>query len=228
MGSFPWGPHGPETSPHAVKPNPTAAQPVGPFGGAEQGGAFPMAASGAGAGAGGPNPLLSIVVSLCMVPLVWMFWICMYPMTAAATVFTGAVAAAMLSRVLTAPDEASIAYVGGVIAGFAAAIVVSRIEYKLAENAGLRRGRHVVRLVLFGALAIPWWQGVVMNTTIGGSQTRYIFAVLTHPQFLLAQLLKPQNLVIVAVVMVGMHFLLWKAERVRAFWHRRLFWLGLK
>jgi len=223
MGSFPWGPHGPETSPHSVKPNPTAAQPVGPFGAADDGGA---PASGAG---GGPSPFLSIAVSLCMVPLVWMFWICLYPMTAAATVFTGTVAAAMLSRVLTAPDEASVAYVGGVIAGFAVAIVVSRIEYKLAENnAGLRRGRHVVRLVLLGALMVPWWQGVVMNSAIGGSQTRYIFAVLTHPQFLLSQLLKPQNLVIVAVVMVGMHFLLWKAERVRAFWHRRLFWLGLK
>src|SRR4029077_15627143 len=63
MGSFPWGPHGPEVSPHSVKPNPTAAQPVGPLGGAEQGGAFPMGGAVAGTGSGGP--LLSIAVSLC-------------------------------------------------------------------------------------------------------------------------------------------------------------------
>src|SRR5450432_3578778 len=80
MGSFPWGPHGPETSPNQVKPNPTAAQPVGPFGQAGDGNAFPTA----GPGGGGANPFLSFTVSILMVPLVWMFWICLYPLTATA------------------------------------------------------------------------------------------------------------------------------------------------
>jgi hypothetical protein len=63
---------------------------------------------------------------------------------------------------------------------------------------------------------------------LGASSTRYILAVRSHPGFLLSQLVVPRNLVIMGTVMVGMHFLLMKAERLRAFWHRRLFWLGLK
>jgi hypothetical protein len=42
------------------------------------------------------------------------------------------------------------------------------------------------------------------------------------------QLANPQNLATILVVIIAMHFLLWKAEKLRAFWHRRLFWLGLK
>jgi hypothetical protein len=163
-----------------------------------------------------------------MVPLVWMFWVCLYPLTAAAAIFAGFTAWRMLSRVLTASDEASVAQLGGVIAGLAVAAIVSRIEYKLTQNAGLKWARHVVRLVLFAALAIPWIQAIVFNAKVGNSETRYVFAVLSHPRYLLAQLANPQNLAIVAVVVVGMHFLLWKGERMRAFWHRRLFWLGLK
>ena len=167
-------------------------------------------------------------MSLIMVPLAWMFWICLYPLTAIAAIATGFMAWSMLSRVLTASDEASVAQLGGVIAGFAAAVIVSRIEYKLSQNPGLKWARHVVRLVLFAALAIPWIQAIVFNAKVGNSETRYVFAVLSHPQYLLAQLANPQNLAIVVAVVVGMHFLLWKAERLRAFWHRRLFWLGLK
>ena len=223
MGSFPWGPHGPETSPIELKPNPTPSNPVGQFGQDDSYAAQPAAASG-----GGGGPFASIAASLVMAPLVWMFWICLYPLTAAAGVFTGVLTWSLLSRVLTASDEASVAQLGGVIAGYATAIIVSRVEYKLAQNIGLRMARHAVRLLLFGALAIPWFQAVIKNTKLGGSSTRYIFAVLSHPQFMVSQLANAQNLGIVLAVMVGMHFLLWKAERLRTFWHRRLFWLGLK
>jgi hypothetical protein len=225
MGSFPWGPHGPETSPNQVKPNPTPSDPVGQFGQDDSYAAQPATGY---AGGGGGGPFLSIAASLVMAPLVWMFWICLYPMTAVAGVFAGVLSWSLLSRVLTARDVASVAPLGGVIAGYAAVIIVSRIEFKLTQNIALRQARHAVRLVLFGALAIPWFQGVIMNAKVGGSSTRYIFAVLSHPQFLLAQMANRQNLGIVLAVMVGMHFLLWKAERLRAYWHRRLFWLGLK
>ena|SRR3984957_8535084 len=224
MGSFPWGPHGPETSPHEVKPNPTAAEPVPQFGQADTYNAPPMV----GSAGGRPHPLLSITISLLMIPLVWMFWICLYPLTAAAAVFSGFAAYSMLSRVLTAADEVSVAQLGGVIAGFAAAVIVSRLEYKLTQNQSLRFARHVVRLILFGLLAIPWFQGVVKNVNIAGSSTRYIFAVLSSPKILASQLANPQNLATIFIVIILMHFLLWKAEKLRAFWHRRLFWLGLK
>jgi hypothetical protein len=224
MGSFPWGPHGPETSPNQVKPNPTAAQPVGPFGQAGDGNAFPTA----GPGGGGANPFLSFTVSILMVPLVWMFWICLYPLTATAAVFTGMLTGTLLSRVLTAADEVSVAQLGGVAAGFVVAIIVSRVEYKLAQVKVFRWTRHVLRLILFGLLALPWIQAIIFDAKVGGSTTRYIYSVLTHPQFLVSQLANPVNLATVAAVMIGMHLLLWKAERLRAFWHRRLSWLGLK
>ncbi len=224
MGSFPWGPHGPEVSPNQVKPNPTPNDPVMPFGQADSYAAVPTS----GYAGGATHPLVSFVMSLLMVPLVWMFWICLYPLTAAAAIAAGFMGWSMLSRVLTASDEASVAQLGGVIAGFAAAVIVSRVEYKLAQNAGLRWGRHAVRLMLFGVLAIPWIQAVIFNAKIGNSTTRYIFAVLSNPQILMAQLANPQNLGIVAAVMVVMHFVLWKAAGLRAFWHRRLAWLGLK
>ncbi|HEY4979626.1 MAG TPA: hypothetical protein VII25_10705 [Candidatus Acidoferrum sp.] len=85
-----------------------------------------------------------------------------------------------------------------------------------------------MRLILFGALALPWIQAIIFNSKIAGSSTRYIWAVLTHPQILVARLRNPQNLATVVAVMVGVHFLLWKAEKLRGFWHRGLFWIGLK
>jgi hypothetical protein len=224
MGSFPWGPHGPETSPNQVKPNPTAAEPVGQFG---QDASYPIQPATAGTG-GGASPFLSITASLLLIPLAWMFWVCLYPLTAAASVFTGFVTWSLLSRVLTASDEVSVAQLGGVIAGFAAAVIVSRVEYKLAQNAGLRWGRHVVRLILFGALSIPWIQAMMGDARVGGSTIRYILAVLGQPRILLAQLTDTKTLGIMVAVMVATHFLLWKAEGLRSFWHRRLFWLGLK
>lgn len=207
-----------------MKPNPTASEPVGQFGQADASAALP--ATGYAGGSGGP--FLSIAASLLMAPLVWMFWICLYPLTAAAAIFTGIMAETLLSRALTASDEASVAQFGGVIAGFAVAVIASRVEYKLAQNMGLRLGRHMVRLLLFGALALPWIQAMIGDAKVGGSSTRYIFAALSNPRFLVSQLMNPRNLAIVVTVMAGMHFLLWKANRLQAFWHRRLFWLGLK
>jgi hypothetical protein len=229
MGSYPWGPHGPETRPYDVRPNPTpqsvfpnigggdfAAAPVGAYG-------LPP---GAPTGSGGPH--VSIIASLVMLPFVWMFWICLYPLTAAVGVITTVLTSGLAMRYLSLQrDEASVALGFGIIAGFIAVAIFSRIEYRMAQNIGYRVARHAVRLVLFGVLALPWIQAMVFDVA-GGSETRYIYGALTHPRFLMAQMAIPQNLAIVAAVMVGMHFLLWKGERVRSFWHRRLMWLGLK
>ena len=130
MGSFPWGPHGPEVSSNEVKPNPTPADPVGQFGQTDDS----VAAPSAGYSGGGANPFLSIAASLILAPLVWMFWICLYPLTAGTALIVGFLTGSLLSRVLTAADEASVAQLGGVVAGFATAMVVSRVEYKLAQQ----------------------------------------------------------------------------------------------
>jgi hypothetical protein len=143
-------------------------------------------------------------------------------------VVAGVVARSSLSRVLTASDEVSVAELGGLIAGFAAAVIVSRVEYRLTRNFALRWTRHVVRLILFGVLALPLIQATVGEGRMGGSYARYIFAALSNPRALLSQLANPQNLAIVVAVVVAMHFILWKAETLRRFWHRRLSWLGLK
>ena len=225
MGSRPWGPHGPEVSPNQVKPNPTAAGNFPPLGGGAPYG-LPTAAAPAPTGSGGPH--VSIILSLIMIPFVWMFWICLYPLTAAIGFFVGALSTPVAFRLLSLQkDEANVALGIGIIVGFAAVVVMSRVEYRMAQNSGYRIVRHVVRLFLFGVLALPWIQAMVFDVA-GGSEMRYILGMLSNPRYLMMQLTRPQNSAIVVGVMVGMHFLLWQAERLRAFWHRRLMWIGLK
>ncbi|MGH9523700.1 MAG: hypothetical protein ACRD3E_14320 [Terriglobales bacterium] len=239
MGSFPWGPHGPESSPYDVRPNPTAPSTFPNIGGGgdyaapSYGGGAPYGGSSYGGGGvsmtgGGSNPLLSILLSLFMLPFVWMFWICLYPVTAAAggvaVVFTGAMAIRYLS--LQGGEASAVALLIGFAAGYAVIAVMSRIEYRLARNTGYRIGRHVVRLLLMSVLAFPWIEA--MSFDAGNSATRYVSAVFSHPDYLLGQMSRPQSMAIIAAVMVFTHFLLWKTERLRAFWHRRLMWIGLK
>lgn len=232
MGSYPWGPHGPETSPFEVKPNPTAQSTFPNIGGGD--GTFAPSYGGAYGGGGGVavtgsgGPFLSFTLSLIMLPFVWMFWICLYPLTAAAGLAAGVFTAPVAFRLMSLhSDETSVAAGVGILMGFVVIAVMSRIEYRFAQNIGYRVVRHVVRLMLFGILALPWIQAMVFDVA-GGSEMRYILGVLSHPSYLLAQMARPQNLAIVLAVMVGMHFLLWKAERLRDFWHRRLRWIGLK
>lgn len=85
-----------------------------------------------------------------------------------------------------------------------------------------------MRLILFGVFAVPWLVGFMGDASVRAASFRYIAALLSHPPYLLRQVTNPQNLLFVVAVMVGVHFLLWKADRLRAFWHRRLMWLGLK
>jgi hypothetical protein len=209
MGNYPFGPHGPETRPYDPTPNPTAASaPVPQFG---DGGQLASGQTGSG------GPFLSFAMSLLMAPLVWMFWICLYPLPAAVAFLVGFLVA----------EEANGGLGGGVIAGYAVIVIMSRVEYKLAQHSRYRASRHVVRLILFGALAIPWIQAMVFSAG-GPAEARYILTMLTSPGLMLSQLANPTSLMIVVTVIVGVHFLLVKAQPVRDFWHRRLRWLGLK
>ena len=162
-----------------------------------------------------------------MIPFVWLFWICLYPLTAATGIFAGLMVTQISARSLAA-DEGQVAAGFGVIVGFAVFVVMSRVEYKLAQNEAFRKGRHVLRLILLGVFAMPWFIGFMGDADARRASFAYIFAILAHPLLLLRQFANPVNLAIVGVVMVGMHFLLVKADRLRAFWHRRLRWIGLK
>ena len=213
MGSLPFGPHGPETRPYDPTPNPTAASaPVPQFGdGGEPAGGHASTQTGSG------GPFLSFATSLLMAPLVWMFWICLYPLPAAAGFLAGFIVA----------EYANGGLGFGFIAGYAVIAVMSRVEYRLAQHSTYRTSRHVMRLILFGALAIPWIRAMVFSEG-GSAEASYILTMLTSPRLLLSQLANPTSLAIVLTLVVGLHFLLTKAEPVRRFWHRRLRWLGLK
>lgn len=83
MGSFPYGPHGPEVSPTEVRPNPT--KPSGPVPQFQEE-SYPSPSGYAGGGGGGAfgaiiaNFLLSALFLLC----VWEVFVCLYPLTALA------------------------------------------------------------------------------------------------------------------------------------------------
>jgi hypothetical protein len=210
MDTSPFGPHGPQKRAYDPVPNPTAPSgPVPNFG--DEAAGQTSTATGSG------GPFLSLALSLLMVPLVWMFWICLYPLPAAIGLVGGWIAATLTGGGLGL----------GFVVGYAIIVFMSRVEYKLALHPRYRAWRHVLRLILFGAIAIPWIQAMVFSAG-GSAETLYIVAMLTSPSLLLPQLLIPTNLAIVAAVVVGLHFLLLKAAPVREFWHSRLRWLGLK
>jgi hypothetical protein len=149
----------------------------------------------------------------------------LYPLTALAGFVGGLIVARWSAPAF--PGDANGGMGIGIVAGYAVIVIMSRVEYKLAQQSIYRTPRHVLRLILFGALAIPWIQAMVFSAG-GPSEARYILMMLTSPRLMLLQLANPTNLMIVLTVVVGVHFLLWKAQRLRDFWHRRLRWLGLK
>jgi hypothetical protein len=219
-----WGPHGQEGSPLELTPNPT---PPGHFQniGAGQPEDFPPVASGGGSGVFGP--LTHIVLSLMMVPFVWLFWVCLYPLTAIAGVGAALLTTPLFIRLML-PDDRQAALGFGMIAGFVVFVLVSRVECRLARNRVFRGGRHVLRLALLGVFVAPWFMGFVHDAEAQRASLDYMQALLLEPRFLLQHLAVPSNLAITIGVAAGMHFLLTRAERLRDFWHRRLRWIGLK
>jgi hypothetical protein len=98
-----------------------------------------------------------------------------------------------------------------------AAAVCRFVEHHLARNTVYRISRHVIRLVLFGGLTLHIIQeatGMPMD--------------LTSVDGLRMALGIPANLGIVLAAVAGMQWLLWKGERAREFWHRRLVAVGLR
>lgn len=218
----PWGPHGPVVPPHTVTPNPTAPTPVPAF---EQPAEVAMSTL-AGEADGFGKIVSNILVSVVMMVILWMPAACLYPLTAGSGVAAAVVTMQILSRVLPA-DAGDVPLVLGVLVGAIAVAIVIRIEDRLSRSARYRLVRHGVRMVLLGMWAIPIIQ-LAMGATAPSTSTRYILSVVSSPSAMARFLTSPLNLAAWTLCLVGLHFLIWKGERARRLWHRRLAWIGLK
>jgi hypothetical protein len=215
MANLPWGPHSAEAPPHTVRPNPTAADPVPAFNQPEE--------AAAPVQGGGPLGTIAanIMISFFMLIMLWMPMTCLYPLTGAAGAAAGFMSRPLFSALLP-EDAGDLPLASAFLAGAVAILIVNRIEYRLAQSARYRSIRHVFRLVLLALLAMP-----TIQTRVDASAP-YVYAFVTSPRAVAEFLSAPANLVMWSGVVIGLHFLLWKAEPVRRFWHRRLKWIGLK
>jgi hypothetical protein len=220
--NLPWGPHGAEAPPHTVTPNPTAPSAVPTF---EQPAEVVMPTLGGGADTFG-KIVSNILVSVVMMVILWMPAACLYPLTAAAGIAAGFMTRSILAVVLPA-DAGDVPFVLGVLVGTIVVGGVIRIEDRLSGSARYRSGRHGVRMVLLAIWAIPIIQ-LAMGATAPGTSTRYILSVVSSPSAMVQFLTSPLNLGLWFASLIGLHFLIWKGERARQLWHRRLRWIGLR
>jgi hypothetical protein len=222
MSTTPFGPHGPHVPANTTTPNPTEQQTHTQIGG--EGNAPPVHVY-----QGSPGNIgiivVDFIVTLFTLIYFWPFFVCLYPLTG-----TAVAAATLIARPLIAhslqPDEESVLF--GLLLILAAVVVaiMIRVEYRLAQFFAFRLARHVVRLMLFALIAGPtilWLQPSVEATF-----TVFLLGFLAQPSLFVCFLMNPVNAGIVAALAVGLHFLLWKADRVRNFWHARLRRIGLK
>lgn len=153
------------------------------------------------------------IFNLIAVGALWPVWVCLYPLSALTGALTFFYAYPFLLRFV--PRSLLVGEsLPVLIVGFGAAAVVlwnvSRFEHILAANQGFRIARQMVRLPLFGLLAI-----LAIEKAHG---VRYNLA---WP--LVSRILSiPQYLAIVIGAMVAAHFILWNWKSAREFWHRRL------
>lgn len=153
--------------------------------------------------------------------MLWPLYVALYPIAGLAA-GAAMIAAILLLQGVLPPQPGMpfnvFVWLIALAASGAAAVVVTRfVESRLAQNAAFRIARHVLRLALFGGMTLIVIQkatGIPSDTTMG---VDFIKASAT-----------PINLAIVLGVVVGMHFLLWKGEGFRSFWHRRLEAVGAR
>jgi hypothetical protein len=234
MGSnyYPWGPHGERVSPLEVKPNPTPSTPSANFQAPNF--AQPMPAPYALAYRLGPvtaadaadiSRLGNFIFSAVVLGILWQFLVCLYPLPALAAAITAIYSAGFLVKTFP-PEPALLAgtffcVLVAYSAGIAVLYIAMRIEQRLARNAGYRIVRHVVRLALFALMAvfaIERASGIPLLTGPDPSAwSANVACILRTPDYLIA----------VFVFVVAMHFILWRADKLRAFWHRRLTATGL-
>ena len=152
-------------------------------------------------------------MNLAVVGILWVLWVCLYPLAALAGAFTFYYAVPFLLRLVPRPLLAGFG-VSLMVVGLAAAAVVlwivSRLEHVLAGNRVYRLARHFVRLPLVGLAVI-----LLIERTHG---IRYTVALHVVSRILSI----PQYFAMVIGSMVVAHFALWNWQWGREFWHERL------
>jgi len=219
----PWGPHGarqdrPGPPAHPADSQiPTPIIPPTPFTPVPS--PIPTYAGGAGMPVDQVLPFLKDVagrdflLNLIFVGFLWEVWVCLYPLSALAGLFTLFYSIPLLRRVLPASPiigPGLYAVVVGLVAGAVVLWKASRLEHDLARHKLYRILRHLVRLPLLGiaaVVALEKAQGLPYNPT---------------PAEVVQILRVPANLAIVLGVMIASHFILWNWKWGREFWHRRL------
>ena len=153
------------------------------------------------------------LLNLIFVGFLWEAWVCLYPLSALAGLFTLVYAMPFLRGVLPESPIIGPGLCAVVLAIGAGAVVlwkVSRLEHDLARHKLYRILRHLVRLPLLGiaaVVALERARGLPYNPT---------------PAEVMQILMVPANLATALGVMIVSHFILWNWKRGREFWHRRL------
>jgi lipoprotein signal peptidase len=159
------------------------------------------------------------------VVILWIPFLCLYPLTALIGIGVGFAAVPIFARTL--PPNTDVPAALGVLIGAVAFYIMIRIEYRLSQSAGYRISRHAVRMVLLAIVAIPTIQ-MAAGAPVESTSTRYILSVVSNPRIMFSFLADAKNVAILLTVVIVIHFVLWKGERFRRFWHRRLSAIGMK
>jgi hypothetical protein len=230
----PFGPHGPAGSPTSVRPNPTPADVPMNLGGGDAGSWPTYGVSGGGGGTGvaysgaGATLILRVVGAIFTFFALLTFPIplaCLYPLTAAVAFVAAILARPFLGQIVGGdPDGVRVCTVGVVLV---ATYAFMRVEYRLARNPLFRAVRHGLRLVLFAILGVPTML-FAMSPDKSMTYTVFVLDVFARPALMMRLLASPVIDAILAACVIGLHFLLWRADHLRDFWHRRLKSVGLK
>jgi hypothetical protein len=230
---YPWGPHGPRMDyPGSVPPHPGSSPTPPPSydtpfvsslppptsypssGGTDY---YPSGGTNTGRVAGGGG---HFVGSLVLVWFLWPFWVCLYPLAAAAGLGAAVAGATAGARFLPPMDRATftaLAALIGYVSGIVVLVMASRWDHGLSQYAAYRIPRHVLRMALLGGLAF---------VALADPSRIPFYGSHIPPELTL--LTTPAKIGVAAAFAAGMHFLLWNWHGARQFWHRRLQAVGLR
>ena len=159
-----------------------------------------------------------ITASFLAMVLLWPVWVCLYPFTAGIATASGFAVAALFGPGVFPmdPTGGDAGYLLGVGVAIGLGYKLGRLEHRLARYPAYTVTRHVARLVLLAILLVRTANDQNPLPRPG------------EPLIYLGAFANPTYLAIWIGVMVGVHFLLTKGERLRGLWHRYLEMIWLR